>query len=1096
VIPGISGSLVSHEALQSRAREQLGPLLDPGGAARARIGLRAWHRTVRDRLGPTAAARTVFDRIALPLFSQLGYRVVPTSAGADCFVAALEAGATTAAALLVTSWGRDPSSVWRAAVRQGIGLGVRWCFCANGLVVRAIDSQRTYSRRFVEFDLQRAIDDARGFEMLWGLLRAGAMMPGEAAAVIDRAIEISDDHRREVRDSLQDGVHEALRQLAGAFAAKLPRKARTAPVVDEALIVVYRILFLLFAEARGLVPRWHPVYRDGYTMEALQEPIELLPRPRGLWQTLQAMTRLAHRGCRLGSLRVPPFNGHLFSPEDAPLSERLPLDDRLVRQAVHALTTRPARSGRVRVAYADLGVEQLGGIYERLLDFELDDAPRSPGGAARSVTRRRSGSFYTPRTLTEFLVRRTLAPLVTDASPEKILSLRVLDPSMGSGAFLVAACRYLGAAYETALVREGGFVDSDISDAERVDFRRIVAQRCLFGVDLNPMAVQLGRLSLWLATLSADRPLTFLDHRLRTGNSLVGARLEDLRRPPHAGRPARNEIRPLLDDELIGGAIQQAVSVRLAIAGEPDDTLDQVRRKERALAELAGTSVLARWKRVADLWCAAWFRDGPTRMPFNALADTILGKYAALPNGATASLVSESDGIAARERFFHWTLEFPEVFYTENGFPRQDGGFDAVIGNPPWEMLRGDRGGSSDRQAARDAGARLTAFARGSGAYAWQGAGHANLYQLFLERALTLLRPDGRLGMILPSGFAIDEGSAGLRRAFLERTQLDGLISLENRDGIFPIHRSLKFLLLTATRGGTSADVRCRFGVRDLTTLERLPDSGFDRDTVTVTRSLLERVSGTSLALPEVRTHQDVEILAAITFRHPALEDAAGWSARFGRELNATDDRRHFLAGTPARGTLAVVEGKHLTPFVAHVEEAGLRISVATASSLLDGAATFHRARLAYRDVASATNQLSLIAAIVPAGVVTTHTLFCLKTPLDVDAQHFLCGVFNSYVANYLVRCRINTHIGAGVIARLPVPKPARDSEAFRRISEIAARLCAGAQDAAAVATLQALVARLYDLTEDQFVHVLETFPLVDRAVRDRAASAFCDIVT
>jgi hypothetical protein len=1050
---------------------------------------------VRDRLGPTAAARTVFDRVAVPLFSQLGYRVVPAAAGADFFAAALAAGGRTVAALLVTSWGRDPSSAWRAAVRQGIGLGVRWCFCANGLVVRAIDGQRTYSRRFVEFELQTSIEDARGFEMLWGLLRADAMTTRDDDAALHRAIEISDDHRREVRDSLQDGVHEALRQLAGAFAAKLPRTARTAPVFDEALIVVYRVLFLLFAEARGLVPRWHPIYRDAYTMEALQDPIELLPRPRGLWQTLQAMTRLAHRGCCLGSLRVPPFNGHLFSPDDAPLSERLPLDDQLVREAVLALTTRPARSGRVRVAYADLGVEQLGGVYERLLDFEPDAAPRRPGGAARSVARRRSGSFYTPRTLTEFIVRRTLAPLVTDASPEKILSLRVLDPSMGSGAFLVAACRYLGAAYEAALVREGGFADSDIPDAERVDFRRIVAQRCLFGVDLNPMAVQLGRLSLWLATLSADRPLTFLDHRLRTGNSLVGARLEDVRLPPHLRRPARSEIGPLLDDELIGGAMQQAVSVRLAIAGDPDDTLDQVRRKERALAELSGDSVVARWKRVADLWCAAWFREGRSRMPFNALADSILGRFAALPRGTATALVSESDAIAARERFFHWTLEFPEIFYREDGFPRQDGGFDAVIGNPPWEMLRGDRGGDRDRQAARDAGARLNSFARGSGVYAWQGAGHANLYQLFLERALTLLRPGGRLGMILPSGFAIDEGSAGLRRAFLERTRLDGLISLENRDAIFPIHRSLKFLLLTATKGGTSAAVRCRFGVRDLTTLERLPDSGFDRDTVIVTRALLERVSGTSLALPEVRTQQDVEILAAVAFRHPALEDAAGWSARFGRELNATDDRCHFLAGAPARGTLPVVEGKHLTPFVAHVGDAGLRIPAAKAASLLDGAATFRRARLAYRDVASATNRLSLIAAIVPARAVTTHTLFCLKTPLDADAQHFLCGVFNSFVANYLVRCRISTHVSAGVIARLPVPKPPRESPAFRAISDIAARLCAGAQDAAAVAQLQALVARLYDLTEDQFVHVLETFPLVDRPLRDAAAAAFCDIV-
>ena len=1092
MIAGLSGSLLSHEALRSSGREKLGPVLGADGAARARSRLRAWHRSVRDQLGPAAAPRAVFDRIAAPLFAQLGYRVVPGSAGPDSFAASLEGGGRPLAGLLVTAWGRDPSGAWRAAVRQGIGLGVRWCFCVNGPSIRVIDSQRTYSRRFIEFDLQAAVDEAHGFEMLWGLLRAEAMAPQDGRSAIDRAIELSDEHRAAVRDSLQEGVHEALLQLAGGFAAITSRAA-----FDEALIVVYRVLFLLFAEARGLVPRWHPTYRDGYTMEALRDPVELMPRPRGLWQTLQAMTRLAHRGCRIGSLHVPPFNGHLFSPEDAPLSDRLALDDGVVRRAVLALTTRPARSGRVRVAYGDLGVEQLGGIYERLLDFRLEDAAARPRTLQRSPdARRRSGSFYTPRTLTEFLVRRTLAPLVRDASPEQILALRVLDPAMGSGAFLVAACRYLGSAYEAALVREGGLVDADISDSERVDFRRIVAQRCLFGVDLNPMAVQLGRLSLWLATLSADRPLTFLDHRLRAGNSLVGARLEDLRRPPAAGRQAKTQSRPLLDEAQVDDAIQHAVTVRLALAGEPDDTLEQVRRKERALAELSNAAALTRWKSVADLWCSAWFRDRPSAGTFNAIADTILGRFASLPPRTADAILSEARDIASRERFFHWSLEFPEIFFTGDGSPRSDGGFDAVVGNPPWEMLRGDRGGTRERQVAKDAGGRLNAFARTSGTYAFQGTGHTNLYQLFLERALGLLRPGGRIGMIMPSGFALDEGSAGLRQAILDRTQVDGLISVENRDAIFPIHRSLKFLLLTATSGGKSDSVTCRFGIRNLMTLENFPDVGVDSGAVTVSRSLLERVSGPGLALPEIRTQQDVEILAAITMRHRPLEDAAGWHARFGRELNATEDRSSFVAGTTARDTLPVVEGKHVSPFVARVAETRLRISTATAAALLDGPVTFRRARLAYRDVASATNRLSLIAAVVPPGTVTTHTLFCLKTPLDADAQHFLCGVFNSYVANYLVRCRINTHVGAGVMARLPVPKPPRDSPAVRAISRIAASLGDGTDDEPGAATLQALVARLYDLTEDQFVHVLDTFPLVDRAARDAAAAAFCDIVT
>jgi hypothetical protein len=321
---------------------------------------------------------------------------------------------------------------------------------------------------------------------------------------------------------------------------------------DEALVVVYRILFLLFAEARGLVPRWHPIYRDGYTIEALRGPVEMRPRPVGVWEALQAIARLAQRGCRIGSLRVPPFNGRLFSPVHAPLADRVPLDEGVVRDALLALTTRPGRGGFERIAYGDLGVEQLGGVYEHLLDFGPAGNSDQPGRFTRSERRKSTGAFYTPRPLTEYLVRRGLAPLVHEASSEAILALRILDPAMGSGAFLVAACRYLASAYEAALVREGTLSASDITEVERAEFRRAIAQRCLYGVDNNPMAVQLGRLSLWLATLSADRPLTFLDHRLRTGNSLVGASLSDIaRQAPGGDRRARPAVLPLFGDDSV-----------------------------------------------------------------------------------------------------------------------------------------------------------------------------------------------------------------------------------------------------------------------------------------------------------------------------------------------------------------------------------------------------------------------------------------------------------------------------------------------------------------------------------------------------------------
>ena len=227
-------------------------------------------------------------------------------------------------------------------------------------------------------------------------------------------------------------------------------------------------MFLLFAEARALVPVWHPVYRDSYSLDALARGRRTARTARsGLWDALRAIARLAHAGCRAGDLQVTPFNGRLFAPARTPLAERRNLDDEAARRAMLALSTRPSadRAGRERIAYRDLGVEQLGAVYETLLDYKparRRRAARRRRGRPRvelragSGSRKATGTFYTPQPIAEYVVRRTLGPLVRDAEPDRILQLRVVDPSMGSGAFLVAACRYLAAAYEAALVRTGG----------------------------------------------------------------------------------------------------------------------------------------------------------------------------------------------------------------------------------------------------------------------------------------------------------------------------------------------------------------------------------------------------------------------------------------------------------------------------------------------------------------------------------------------------------------------------------------------------------------------------------------------------------------
>ncbi|HEX2453329.1 MAG TPA: DNA methyltransferase, partial [Vicinamibacterales bacterium] len=690
--------------------------------------------------------------------------------------------------------------------------------------------------------------------------------------------------------------------------------------------------------------------------------------------------------------------------------------------------------------------------------------------------------------------RRTLAPLVQNAKPDSILSLRVLDPAMGSGAFLVAACRYLAGAYEIAVVRESGLSPSDISEADRAGFRRCVAQRCLYGVDINPMAVQLARLSLWLATLAADRPLTFLDHHLRTGNSLVGATFADVARQPPPGRRAsrvQSAAMPLFA-EMSDADIGIAIGIRQAIATEPGDTLDQVRAKERALASLhdAG-SMLEKWTRVFDLWCSGWFQAGEERVAlrtaFSSLVDEILTGRSGLNAGLAARLLGRSHAVAADQRFFHWELEFPEVFSATDGSPLSARGFDAVIGNPPWDTLRGDLGDQARRDQARRAASSLSDFARGSGTYALQSEGHANLYQLFLERVLSLVHANGRLGLVLPSGFAVDHGSAALRRAVLDRAHIDTLIGIENRDGVFPIHRGLKFLMVTATTGRRTTVLPCRFGVRRTEVFEQLPDVGPDPAAVPIPTPLVERISGPGLAIPELRTRDDLDVATQIALKIPALEDISGWHVHFGRELNVTEDRRHFTAD---RG-LPVIEGKHVRPFEVAAASARFRITPERANRLPPARGAMARARLAYRDVASASNRLTLIAAIVPARVLTTHTLFCLKDDLDADSQHVLCGLFNSFVANYLVRLRVGTHVTTAIIGRLPVPRPARDAPEFSEMCALSRTLHREPSDRKTFARLHVLAATMYGISHDQLRHIVDTFPLIPAAERAAVMSGF-----
>ena len=1050
-------------------------------------------------------------------------------------------------ALLVAAWGERLDPLWRVAVTQAMRRFASWAVLFNGTHLRIVDATRPYARRYLEFDLDLAADDERTFAAFWPVMRS---LPATFRAMVDA----SEGHASRVCRSLRDGVLSASADVLGALVgASIRASTPLADSFEQALTIVYRILFLLFAEARGLVPLWHPVYRESYSLDRLRTLAEQAtgdwqvsgsPNPRrasgphearsvrarassseslrgvkaptgnveatgssqatGMWDTLQAIARLAHAGCRAGDLRVTPFNGRLFAPARTPLAERGDLDDGAARRAVLALSTHPSpdRAGREPIAYRDLGVEQLGAVYETLMDYE-PRIQREPGKNGRragvsvalepgSGVRKATGTFYTPQPIAEYLIRRTLGPLVRDASPDQILHLRVVDPAMGSGAFLVAACHYLADAYEATLVRTGKCHASDIGEPDRAVIRRTIAERCLYGVDLNPMAVQLARLSLWLATLASDRPLTFLDHHLLVGDSLLGAWVANLRQAPNLRHRRRADVRsvlPLFDDAGVRDALKSALPLRFSLESIPDDTLDQVRAKEQALAVLSRRdTALSKWKRVADLWCGYWFAAAGHAVPspaFGALCDRILTGSCALPDSTADRYVRQIGHTASARRFFHWELEFPEVFFDTDGARRAGAGFDAVIGNPPWDMVRADAGSAQSRSQAREDIAPIVRFTRDAGIYTAQSAGHANRYQLFLERSIALARHGGRIGLVLPSGLATDHGSAALRKRLLASCDVEAIVGFDNQQSIFPVHRSVRFLLVTASAGSPTRTISCRLGERDPEALERLgeePAIASPWFPVQLTPALIRRLSGDDLAIPDLRTPLDLAIVERTTALFPPLGSESGWAARFGRELNATDDRGHFR---PAGGGLPIVEGRQIEPFRVDLGSARYSIPARDARRLLHSA-RHERPRLGYRDVAGATNRLTLIAAILPSGCVSTHTVFCLRTPPPMRSQLFLCGMFNSLVVNYLVRRRVTTHVTTAVIEQLPIPRLEDAPRAFREIAALA-HLLGRRSDPAALARLHARVAELYQLSIVEFEHVLSTFPLIPLEERDAA---------
>ena len=668
---------------------------------------------------------------------------------------------------------------------------------------------------------------------------------------LDLARESSTSYARRVEEALKPRAYRAVTALVRGFvhaSGRDPRALSADPdegrvVLDNALTLLFRLLFLLYAESRDLLPvRTHPAYRDkslfalrtraAHTRDA---GTTLWPRGRDFWNDLHDLFRIVDGHDEWRVTGIPVYNGGLFDPAKHPWLETHHVTDPQLAEAIDLLSRiEDPEDGRLHlVDFAPLDVRHLGSIYEGLLEYVVRtaDAPLPAileGGrvvrdtvaagelylATDKGERHASGSYYTPDYVVQYIVEQALGPLVEGRSATEILALRVVDPAMGSGHFLVAATAFLARAAVRAAadvpqldLGPGGHPSPD-------HLRRLVVERCIFGVDRNRRAVELAKLSLWLATVQRDKPLNFLDHHLKHGDALLGARVRDLGGAPgRRGREAALEAAGQFNafEGAYRAKLRQALALLSHLATTASDTLEQIARKEQYYAQ--ADTLLQRFRDVADVWTSAWLGNAVTGDQYARAIDALRASPEAWDAVRAEPWFAAAKALWRTHRFFHWDVEFGEAFYDEDASDRERPGFDAVLGNPPYVRMEGFRP--------------IKDFLRAR--YATYEA-RADLYVYFIERSLDVLRDGGEYGVIVSNKFLRANYGRPVRALLGREAAVREIVDLGGLP-VFP-EATVRAALLFA-RGGRASAVHPRWGEVDRLDPERFAES-VERSLVTL----------------------------------------------------------------------------------------------------------------------------------------------------------------------------------------------------------------------------------------------------------------------
>jgi hypothetical protein len=840
-----------------------------------------------------------------------------------------------------------------------------WGLVFAGDRVRLMRDNASLTRpAWIEADLGSIFRDDMfaDFTALWLLIhssRFGVEGAAENESSLEQWREAGMRAGISARDRLRTNVEEALLALGQGLLDANPiiRERLDTGVLtmshlfEQMLRVIYRLIFLGVAEDRDLLhspetlKTVRDLYSNNYGFSWLRDRStrrSAHDHHHDAWETIKVVFRALERGENLLGL---PALGGLFERDLTSELDGAQIPNRSLLAAAFKLGWLVEDGRRVRINWRDMATEELGSVYEGLLELVplREDNGRiftfAGGAEARGNARKVSGSYYTPDSLVQCLLDSALNPVLeraeADGGVESILDLNVIDPACGSGHFLLGAARRM--ATRVAQLRNPDSPDYNSA-------MRDVVRNCIHGVDRNPMAIELAKVALWIESVEPGKPLGFLDANIQCGDSLLG--VFDLK-ALNEGIPD-DAYKPLIGDEketakyfakqnkdekkgqgafdFTGGGGAMPPAKLAAEVGDlrhlPEDSVEQIAEKRRRFVAWEGDPKRYAAKVACDLYIAAFLLPKKGGIPLNINSrsvPTTAHMHTRLCGGQIQGYMEANvvDAVSFA-RVFHWPLAFPEVIIGR-------GGFDVVIGNPPWEVIQmGEEEYFASRVpelAALKGAARKRAiaaleldhpkvftqyqtdkrsfdamneFARSGGRFELTACGKINTYSLFAEHFLHLTHANGRAGMIVPTGIATDATTAPFFGYLVSSQRLAGLIDFENREKLFPaVDSRMKFALLTL-----GSDIKESSFAFFLTNPNQLED---DRRRFSLSPTQIAALNPNTKTAPVFRSRFDAELTSLIYTRVPVLidenkpRDSNPWSVEFRQGLfNMTSDSGLF----------------------------------------------------------------------------------------------------------------------------------------------------------------------------------------------------------